>query len=271
MIEEEPLLCEWSEDELRRFFGSELDVNLREGQNDEAISSGLSNVTRTDSYRSEFHGRTNRHDRLGVLLSDAFVSVLLTCRMEHECYATVAYEPIKNSCRLSMPDEVEIQISREGFFDIGVGREGTELSIRDDELTFSSKMNDDARSVSIYNLRERKLNAEASEDSEALLVTTDSLGNIFKVNFDGNVIRDDRSTLNPLKKARFFAVNRNLTGFEYLHKSERDSSLREINLKRSESMFFPVLANGLEYRLFLNSFDPTTHSKKWLQKVGFFV
>ncbi|XP_043277440.1 uncharacterized protein [Venturia canescens] len=269
MIEEEPLLCDWSEDEFRRFFVSDPDVNLSERQNDEAISSGLSNVTRTDSYRSEFHRATRVGDRVEMLLSDAFVSVLLTCRMEHKCYATVAYDSIKNSCRLSMPDEVEMEISKEGFFDVRVGQT-TQLSIQDDELTFSSKMNAHARSVSIFNLLKTKLNDEAIGESKMLLVTTDSQGKTFKLKRDGTIIHDNRSSSKSSKKAhRLFAINRDLTGFEYLHKSERDHCLGRVNSTQgSQFIFIPILAYDFpEYRLFLNPLEPIDFSKKWLLKL----
>ncbi|XP_029173907.1 uncharacterized protein LOC114942652 [Nylanderia fulva] len=77
IIEEHPVICDWSEDELRRYLG----------------------------YREP----------------DGFVSILLTFRMEHEDYATVSYDQSAVGCSLSMPDNLRVSISGEGHYEVSMG------------------------------------------------------------------------------------------------------------------------------------------------------
>lgn len=55
-----------------------------------------------------------------LLITDSFVSVLLTCRIEHKNYATVSYDQLAVSCTLSMPDDLRVSISRGGDYEVSM-------------------------------------------------------------------------------------------------------------------------------------------------------
>lgn len=64
----------------------------------------------------------------GLLIGDGFVSVRLTCRVEHKNYATVFYDQSTVSCTLSMPDEVRVSISGRGDYEVSMA-DGVDLKV----------------------------------------------------------------------------------------------------------------------------------------------
>ena len=190
--------------------------------------------------------------------------------MEHKCYTTVAYNQGDKSCQLSMPDEVIIGISQELEFDVKVGS-NVEFRIRKDSLMLSSKSGLNF-STSIYEFSQPESRDEATDSERLLFMSTDSGGNVFKVLGDGTVVTEghghfsEKPSLNlrPIepKRGRFFAMNRDLTAYEYVHNSQCDEYQRGMI-----SMMVPKGLPGLEYRLHFNQLKPTNYSQMWLQKV----
>ncbi|XP_077278036.1 uncharacterized protein LOC143906109 [Temnothorax americanus] len=117
-IEEQPVICEWTENELRRYFG----VTETKEYGDRAISaiSSDSEFSRVDS-APYVVGR--REIPRGLSIADGFVSILLTFRTEHKDHATVSYDQSAVGCTLSMPDNFRVSISRRGHYKVSIGDE----------------------------------------------------------------------------------------------------------------------------------------------------
>lgn len=115
MIEEEPIICEWSRDELQRYFGftetKKHDCNL--AFSDDEYSHENSLIT--------YAGCPEELKRR--LLVDGFVSILLTFCMEHKDYATVSYDQSAVGCTLSMPENLHVSVSGRGHYEVSIGDE----------------------------------------------------------------------------------------------------------------------------------------------------
>lgn len=105
-IEEQPVICEWSENELQRYFRYDGRINV---------------ASSTESTFSPAQYVDYRGKLTGVSISDGFVSILLTFRMEHKDYATVSYDQSAVGCTLSMPDNLCVSISGEGHYEVSMG------------------------------------------------------------------------------------------------------------------------------------------------------
>lgn len=114
MIEEQPVICEWTENELQQYFGVTAEKKeYGDRANFATFSDG--EFSREDSPVP--HGR---QEKPGVSIADGFVSILLTLRMEHKDYATVSYDQSAVSCALSMPDNLRVSISRRGHYEVSI-------------------------------------------------------------------------------------------------------------------------------------------------------
>ncbi|XP_033321458.2 uncharacterized protein LOC117217747 [Megalopta genalis] len=119
-VENEPATCDWTDEEVLRYFTSrmwDVEQEEEEEENDEDyIDGSFSNL--------KSHGEASSepvHRDIGeILIADSFVSVLLTCRAEHKNYATVFYDQSAVSCTLSMPDDLRVSISRSGHYKVSM-------------------------------------------------------------------------------------------------------------------------------------------------------
>lgn len=115
MIEEQPVICEWTENELQQYFGVTAE---KKEYGDRANFATFPD--------SEFSGEDSSvpyvewQEKLRVSIADGFVSILLTFRMEHKDYATVFYDQSTVSCTLSMPDNLRVSISRRGHYEVSI-------------------------------------------------------------------------------------------------------------------------------------------------------
>lgn len=107
-IEERPVICEWSENELQRYFRYDGRINV---------------APSTDSAFPPSRYVDYPEKLTGVSIADGFVSILLTFRMEHKDYATVSYDQSAVGCTLSMPDNLCVSISGEGHYEVSMGDE----------------------------------------------------------------------------------------------------------------------------------------------------
>lgn len=101
-IEERPVICEWSENELERDFR----INV---------------ASSTDGTFSPSQHLDYREKLTRVSIADGFVSILLTFRVEHKDYATVSYDQSAVGCTLSMPDNLCVSMSGEGHYEVSMG------------------------------------------------------------------------------------------------------------------------------------------------------
>ncbi|XP_011870230.1 PREDICTED: uncharacterized protein LOC105563332 [Vollenhovia emeryi] len=264
IIEEQPVICEWTENELQRYFGV-----TKEYRATVAMSSG-SEFSREDS-SVPYVGCQEKPARVSI--ADGFVSILLTFRMEHKGHATVSYDQSAVSCTLSMPDNFRVSISRRGHYEVLIGDEvnlkvikvaHTGTRIFDDDLTFwKTCATCGGRSMSTHKFRE-----SSGVGSRTVLTTVGILGNALEVKSDGTtryyqsedrrcVRRGRECTNDTLERGderrsggeddansearihckherycetlkfparsqyRIFAMNRDLTACEYLHRSVR--------------------------------------------------
>lgn len=122
-IEEEPVICDWTEEEIQRYFASEW-TKGEEGY----VSVPRLKQTDGDSPRSSAEYESDTTDIDEILIADGFVSVLLTCRAEHKKYATVFYGQSAVSCALSMPDDLRVSISRSGHYEVSMA-DGVNLKV----------------------------------------------------------------------------------------------------------------------------------------------
>ncbi|KAL6441540.1 hypothetical protein ACFW04_003594 [Cataglyphis niger] len=167
-IEEQPVICEWSEDELQQYFGYDGRINVA-SSHDSAFSHEDPPAPYVD-YRDEL---------TGISIADGFVSILLTFRMEHEDYASVSYDQSAVGCTLSMPDNLRVSISREGHYEVSM-EDKVNLKIRDD-VTFSKICATcGGRSISTYKFRK-----SSDAGPQTILTTIDILGNVLEVKSDG--------------------------------------------------------------------------------------
>lgn len=115
IIEEQPVICEWTENELQRYFG--ITKTKEYGDGTTFVMSSDSEFSREDSSVPyvEYQEKQRR-----ISIADGFVSILLTFRMEHKDYATVCYDQSAVSCTLSMPDNLCVSISRRGHYEVSI-------------------------------------------------------------------------------------------------------------------------------------------------------
>lgn len=105
-VEEQPVICEWSENELQRYFRYDGRINV---------------ASSTESAFSPAQYVDYRDKLTGVSIADGFVSILLTFRVEHVDYATVSYDQSAVGYTLSMPDNLCVSISGEGHYEVSMG------------------------------------------------------------------------------------------------------------------------------------------------------
>lgn len=137
-IEEQPVICEWSADELQRYFGSTgameheyeiADVVAPSTVDDEGELPGREDPM-TAASRVGHRGQPATR---GSIAADdnGFVSILLTFRMEHKDFATVSYDQSAVTCTLSMPDDLRVSISARGHYEVSMGDEVNLKVIKD--------------------------------------------------------------------------------------------------------------------------------------------
>lgn len=118
MIEEQPVICEWTENELQQYFG--VTAEKKEyGDRPNFATFPDSEFSREDSPVPY----VGCQEKPRVSIADGFVSILLTFRMEHKDYATVFYDQSTASCTLSMLDNLRVSISRRGHYEVSIGDE----------------------------------------------------------------------------------------------------------------------------------------------------
>ncbi|XP_076388543.1 uncharacterized protein LOC105662405 isoform X2 [Megachile rotundata] len=236
IIEKEPVTCDWTEEEILRYF-----IFDDTEETDNSVS--FSNL----KYVEEAASRHSLEDVTGLLIEDAFVSVLLTCRVEHKNYATVFYDQSTVSCTLLMPDEVRVSISRRGDYEVSMA-DGVNLKIKEDGLSFGGN------SCAICGSQSTSTYEFFPFESPAVIFSSrDVFKNVFEVKDDGTTSyhrkepsgsnsnvdllegkeiyeeEDERFEhrcdherlcfqLNDIR-CRIFSINRNLTAYEYLHRS----------------------------------------------------
>ncbi|XP_053994068.1 uncharacterized protein LOC128884608 [Hylaeus volcanicus] len=113
-IEEEPAMCDWTEDEIRRYFAFDGTKGEEEGHDRGSPANFKFHEEGSSRLFAEYD------DIVEILIADSFVSVLLTCRAEHKNYATVFYDQSAVSCTLSMPDDLRVSISRRGHYKVSM-------------------------------------------------------------------------------------------------------------------------------------------------------
>ncbi|XP_034187492.2 uncharacterized protein LOC117607655 isoform X2 [Osmia lignaria lignaria] len=251
-IEKEPVTCDWTEEEILEYFVSK--ESQEQGTQNYGVS--FANLKHFDEATSR-HSFEYEEDVTGLLIEDGFVSVQLTCRVEHKNYATVFYDQSTVSCTLSMPDKVRVSISGRGDYEVSMA-DGVDLKIKEDGVTFrgNSCAICGNRSTSTYNFC-------LFEFPAVIFSTTDVFKNVFEVLNDGRTSYHRKETLERQKsksnvdlvegkvtyqdreetenegnecfehycdherlcfrpndiRSRIFSINRNLTAYEYLHRS----------------------------------------------------
>ncbi|KAL6265545.1 hypothetical protein P5V15_002340 [Pogonomyrmex californicus] len=231
-IEEQPVICEWTENKLQRYFG----------------------VTETKEYSDRSTFAVVFQNRRGLSIAGGFVSILLTFRTEHKDYAFVSYDQSAVSCTLSMPDNLRVSISRRGHYEVSIGDEVNLDVIKvayvfDDDVTFSKKCATcGGRSISTYKFRENVLEIESDgttrystkrrpliyRKKRALMQRRHSRSLRRKTKLRRRRRRNLEARIHckhelycemlkfPMRSQyRIFAMNRDLTACEHLHRSDR--------------------------------------------------
>lgn len=121
MVEEQLVTCEWSEDEIRNF-GPAGDKEHDDVAANVASEGGAEFPYREDAPVASLIDHRGRPTRESIV-TDGFVSILLTFRMEHKDYATVSYDQSAVMCTLSMPDDLCVSISGRGRYEVSMGGE----------------------------------------------------------------------------------------------------------------------------------------------------
>ncbi|TGZ58324.1 Uncharacterized protein DBV15_10480 [Temnothorax longispinosus] len=248
MIEEQPVICEWTENELRRYFG----VTETKEYGDRATSaiSSDSEFSRVDS-APYVVGR--REIPRGLSIADGFVSILLTFRTEHKDHATVSYDQSAVSCTLSMPGNFRVSISRRGHYEVSIGDE-VNLKISDDDVIFwKTCATCGGSTTSTYKFRE-----SSEVGLRTILTTDDILGNVLEVKSDGTTRYyrgDDRRYVRRGRECNDDILDR---GEERRSNDEEDaSSGARIHCKHErycETLKFPARS---QYRIFAMNRDLT--------------
>ncbi|KAK2587341.1 hypothetical protein KPH14_003058 [Odynerus spinipes] len=188
IIEDQPLVCDWTRAEFRRYFGS---IKLYEygDRSFYSITTNNSNNNYVDDdednelWQEELSNDDDRYrdEMMKILIADSFVSVLLTCRLEHKNYASVSYDQSAVSCSLSMPSDLRVSISRRGHYEVSAPGE-VNLKIEPDGLIFTGEMcaTCAGRSTTVYNFHER-----SGPIMPTIFTSTDLFGNVFEVKSDG--------------------------------------------------------------------------------------
>ncbi|KAG7204822.1 hypothetical protein KM043_005226 [Ampulex compressa] len=271
VIEDRLVTCNAIEERL----GGQLEAE-GSGTRGEDVPSGSSKLTEDGSAGS----REERGGETSVIsIEDGFVSVLLTCRIEHKNYATVSYDPSAVSCALSMPADLRVSISRGGHYEVSMADE-VNLKRRDSEtedggltLTNNACATCNGRSTSAY-----AFSSTLEDPTRTIFTSRDPAGCVLEVKADGSMEyrgkdgrkieekpgRDEEGTelrggddldrdtsdngearsveeragrrgfsveeqewyceshdVASRGQYRIFAMNRDLTAYEYLHRSAR--------------------------------------------------
>lgn len=109
-------------EEFQRYFGS---IKLYEHGDELFQGNSRSNNSNNENNDNELwqeeplngNGRYE-NEMTRILIADGFVSVLLTCLLEHKNYASVSYDQSAVSCTLSMPADLRVSISRRGHYEV---------------------------------------------------------------------------------------------------------------------------------------------------------
>ncbi|CAL7944241.1 unnamed protein product [Xylocopa violacea] len=264
-IEKEPATCDWTEEEIQRYFASN-----ETGEDEECVDPLFSSLTRVcedSSFSKRDAGYEERLAELSIVSS--FVSVLLTCRVEHKNYATVSYDQSAVSCSLSMPDDLRVSISGRGHYEVSMA-DGVNMKIDEDILSLkgNSCTTCGNQSTTIYNFL-------PFDSTAAMLTTTDVFGNVFQVKGDGtthyhpndknaNTVHSNereeycaeeceegfttRASCNHQRlyfkpkslDYRIFSINRDLTAYEYIHRVKKNhAELMAMFDKSTSAILYP--------------------------------
>lgn len=127
-------MCEWTEEEILRYFTSAWTKGEDEAYDGASFSS--CKLLNEASSRSSGEYET---EMPGISIDEGFVSILLTCCMEHKKYATVFYDQSAVSFTLSMPDDLRVSISRRGHYKVSMA-DGVNLKVIEPrEMRFPGK------------------------------------------------------------------------------------------------------------------------------------
>ncbi|XP_011068910.1 PREDICTED: uncharacterized protein LOC105154846 [Acromyrmex echinatior] len=304
MIEEQPVICEWTENELQ-YFGITKSFETKE-YGDQVASTLSPDVEFSHESLSMPHTKC-QEKQTKVSIVDGFVSILLTFRMEHKDYATVFYDQSAVSCTLSMPDNLHISISRKGHYEVSM-EDQVNLKIFDNDAVFwKICATCGGKSMSTYKFW------ESGADSQTILTTVGILGDMLEVKSDGttryhrneddqkdhrecndDVLEYDEEKRNSEEKGansearihckherycemlkfparsqyRIFAMNRDLTACEYLHRSvRREQELATVFGDEMSMIQYPISRRPELRRLIIFvPVEPELGSKEMLYK-----
>ncbi|XP_018347830.1 PREDICTED: uncharacterized protein LOC108751859 isoform X1 [Trachymyrmex septentrionalis] len=253
-IEEQPVICKWTKDELQYF---EIMKTFEMEEYGDRVASTLSSDVEFSHESLPMPHIECQEKQTRVSIEDGFISILLTFRMEHKDYATVSYDQSVISCTLSTPD-LHISISRRGDYEVSM-EDQVNLKTSDNDAMFWKVCSTcGGRSISTYKFWESEV------DSQTILTTVGILGDMLEINSDGTTryhrnenyqkncecnddvleceekINSEEKSANskarihckhgrycemlkfPVRSQyRIFAMNRDLTACEYLHRSVR--------------------------------------------------
>lgn len=103
-VEDELIVCDWTEDELKLHFADKSSVSILNNQNED------------DAESEREPSQSNLKEEMKEILAvDGFVSILLTCRVEHRNYASVEFDASLSRCALHMQHEMKVEITNDCY------------------------------------------------------------------------------------------------------------------------------------------------------------
>ncbi|XP_012281702.1 uncharacterized protein LOC105700447 [Orussus abietinus] len=276
IVEKTPVICDWTDEEWEMYF-----ENSPNFPSDDMSEDGgflfCHPLKRGGDIRRKW-----------LMKYESFVSIKMKSLMEHRNYASVGFDQSKIDCTLKMPGEVEVNFSRKALLDVLVTPK-VKLKLRDDYLQFYMEVCKECGGTSDTVC---KMSLE-KENAVDLVHTSDVLGNVFKVHSDGTTSHrsvpgscsmwdpEDGSEFQdptcpkkctplgfPLRsRFRVFAMKRDLSAYEYMHRSDAISEeMAAVHGERSSVVYYPVPGRlGLRYLMTMVSMTPKTRSQFWLQ------
>lgn len=185
------------------------------------------NVLASDIPSMDSFGRESIEKKSFVYIEHNFL-------MEHINYASVEYSNEEHELKLTLPGNCWIIVDEIGRFSFK-GNQNERIILFDDSLLFEANvLNSSTLSKSSTTFRFENVDTIPTTFSQ----TEDSFGNIFSVDERGNTtylpsvsgeIHDQSSssfysTRFPQNTERFFVLNRDLTGYEWIHEAEQENS-----------------------------------------------
>ncbi|KAF5307606.1 hypothetical protein FQR65_LT06762 [Abscondita terminalis] len=203
---------------------------------------------------------------------NGWVFIILSFKFEHPYYGTVVYDGGNQSAQIILPENLEINISKEGEYHVDISKR-ISATVTASTLIFETQLCSTClqKCVAIINVEPlyNKIHSEANSDEVEFIQVTDSFNKKFVLNFDGSCynnvdyIRGRFNSVrcpihNPYEYQKLFLLKRDLNGcrfwdvadYRYKIKCSMDDPQTTVKFNEGESFqtFFSTTFSKKEFK-----------------------